>query len=66
MISMNFPHSRESIDTKIIIYFTFLVKIEFIKTKKTKFIIKKFYLYQEGVIYYKFDVIRFPRMCGIF
>jgi hypothetical protein len=43
---MNFPHSRESIDTKIIIYYTFLVKIEFLKTKKDEIHHKKFYLYQ--------------------
>jgi hypothetical protein len=41
MIPMNFPHSRESIDTKIIIYYTFSVKIEFLKTKKDEIHHKK-------------------------
>jgi hypothetical protein len=51
MISMNFPHSRESIDTKIIIYFTFLLKIEFLKTKKDEIHHKK--------------ILSLPRRCNI-
>jgi hypothetical protein len=66
MISMNLSHSRKSIDTKIIIYYTFLVKKEFLKTKKDEIHHKKILSLPRSVIYYKFDVIRFPRMCGIY
>jgi hypothetical protein len=59
LVPINSLHSREWIDTKFVIYYTFFVKIEFLNVK---FRLKKFYLYKECVIYDKFGINPFPRM----
>jgi hypothetical protein len=66
MVIINSTHSRESNDIKFVIYNTILVKIEFLETKKDEIQHKKFYIYQESVIYDNFGIIRFLRVWGIF